>query len=162
MIHFVSVPMTHSPDIGAEALIPNPALAPLAFLIGEWRTAGTHPLVPGVTLDGRASFSWHEGGAFLIMHAEVDEPRFPSGIALIGSDDTSGAFAMIYFDERGVSRIYRVEVGDRTVTWRRDDPDFAQSMTIAAEGAEKLVGKGRMSQKGGPWTDDLSQTFTRA
>jgi hypothetical protein len=27
-------------NIGARALIPNPALAPLAFLIGEWRTTG--------------------------------------------------------------------------------------------------------------------------
>jgi len=153
--------MNQSPAIGAEALIPNPALAPLAFLIGEWRTSGTHPMVPGTTLEGRASFAWHEGGAFLIMHAEVDEPRFPSGVAIIGSDDKAGSFVMIYFDERGVSRHYQLSVGDRTVTWRRDDPLFSQSITLSAESDDRLVSKGRMSQKGGAWEDDLSQVFTR-
>jgi hypothetical protein len=153
--------MTHSTTIGAAAFIPNPALAPLAFLIGEWRTSGSHPMVPGETLEGRASFAWHEGGAFLIMRAEVDEPHFPSGVAIIGSDDKAGSFAMIYFDERGVSRHYQLSVGDRTATWRRDDPEFSQSITVTAEGEDRLVSKGRMSQKGGPWEDDLSQVFTR-
>ena len=154
--------MNQPSAIGAEALIPNPALAPLEFLIGEWRTSGRHPLVPDAALEGRASFAWHEGGAFLIMHAQVAHPLFPSGVAIIGSDDSAGTFAMIYFDERGVSRFYQVDVGDRTMTWRRDDPELAQSMTIAADGADRLVSKGRMSQKGGPWTDDLSQRFIRA
>jgi hypothetical protein len=155
--------MSKSSPVGAEALIPNPALAPLAFLIGEWRTAGSHPLVPGKTLNGRASFAWHEGGAFLIMRGEIDEPLFPSGVAIIGSDDGAGTFAMTYFDERGTSRLYQVEVGDRTLTWRRDDPDFSQSATITAgKDGDSLVSEGRMSQKGGPWVDDLSQVYTRA
>ena len=69
---------------------------------------------------------------------------------------------MTYFDERGVSRLYLVEVGERTVTWRRDDPALAQSMTITAgDDGGTLTGKGRMSQHGGDWGDDLSQTFTR-
>jgi hypothetical protein len=154
--------MTQSAPIGAVALMPNPALQPLAFLIGEWRTTGTHPLVPDTTLAGRTSFAWHEGGAFLIMRSEVDEPRFPSGVAIIGSDNGAGTFAMTYFDERGVSRLYRVEVGARTVTWRRDDPALSQSMTIAAgDDGDTLVGTGRMSQDGGAWGDDLSQAFTR-
>ena len=154
--------MTQSSAIGAAARIPNPALKPLAFLIGDWRTTGTHPLVPGETLCGRTSFAWHEGGAFLIVHSQVDEPRFPSGVAIIGSDNVAGTFAMTYFDARGISRLYQVEVGERTVTWRRDDPALSQSMTIAAgDDGDTLVATGRMSQDGGPWGDDLSQTFTR-
>ena len=153
--------MVQSSPIGAEALIPNPALKPLEFLIGDWRTTGSHPLMPGKILVGRTSFAWHEGGAFLIMRSEVDDPRFPSGMAIIGSDDVAGTFAMIYFDERGVSRLIDVSVGDRTVTWRRDNPEFSQSLTIDAEGEDRLVSKGRMSEKGGPWTDDLSQVFER-
>ena len=149
-------------SIGAEARIPNPALKPLEFLIGEWRTTGSHPLVPGEALAGRASFAWHEGGAFLIMRAEIDHPQFPSGVAIIGSDDVAGTFAMIYFDERGISRLLEVNVGDRTVTWHRDDPKFSQSLTITAEGADRLVSKGRMSEQGGPWSDELSQVFERA
>lgn len=147
--------------IGAKALIPNPALKPFEFLIGEWETAGSHPLVPGLDLRGQSSFGWHEGGAFLIMHTHVDEPRFPDGVAIIGSDDNSGKFAMTYFDERGISRLFELTVGDRTATWRRDDPKLAQSVTISAQGGGKLVSKGRMSERGGPWGDDLSQVFSR-
>ena len=146
--------------IGAAALIPNPKLEPLAFLIGEWRTTGSHPMVPDKELCGRTSFAWHEGGAFLIMRSEIEDPQFPSGIAIIGSDD-AGAFAMTYFDERGVSRIIRVMVGDRTVTWEHDDAKFAQSLTIRAHGDHKLVSKGLMSKGGGAWEDDLSQVFER-
>jgi hypothetical protein len=154
--------VSQSSSLGAEALIPNPALKPLEFLVGEWRTTGTHPEVPGETLRGRASFSWHEGGAFLIMRSEIDQPLFPSGLAIIGSDDAAGRLAMIYFDERGISRIYDVTVGDRTVTWRRDDPAFSQSLTIAADDDDdRLVSKGRMSTKGGDWVDDLSQVYVR-
>jgi hypothetical protein len=146
--------------IGAGALIPNPALRPLQFLVGEWQTAGTHPMVPEETLLGRASFSWHEGGAFLIMRSQVDHPQFPDGVAIIGSDGASGKLAMIYFDERGVSRILAVTLGERSITWRHEDPEFAQSLTIAAEG-DRLVSTGRMAKAGGEWENDLSQVFTR-
>jgi len=116
----------------------------------------------GKVLKGSSSFSWHEGGAFLIMRTQVDEPEFPDGVAIIGSDNVVGTLTMIYFDERGISRVYDVTVGDRTVTWRRDDQKLSQTNTIMAErGGDTLVGKGRISQHGGAWSDDLSQTFYR-
>ena len=154
--------MSNPSSTGAKALIPNPALTPLEFLIGEWRTTGTHPLVPGKPLCGRTSFGWHEGGAFLIMRSQVDHPKFPDGLAIIGSDDTVGTFAMIYFDERGISRISDVTVGDRTMTWRRDDSEFSQSLTVTAdESGTRLDSRGRMKKKGEGWVDDLSQIFVR-
>src|SRR4051812_38500091 len=70
---------------------------PFEFLIGEWRTTGSHPEIPGKDLRGRTSFAWHEGGAFLIMRAEIDDPQFPNGLAIIGSDDDAGRFVMTYF-----------------------------------------------------------------
>lgn len=150
------------PVIGAQALIPNPTLAPLEFLIGEWMTSGTHPMLPGAPLIGVTSFAWHESGAFLAMRSQVDEPRIPDGIALFGSDDRAGAFTMIYFDEREISRIYSVEIAEGRITWSRDDPQLAQSVTVSAQPDGTLVSEGRMSQDGGPWGPDLSQRFRRA
>jgi len=146
--------------IAAKAHSHNPALDPLAFLIGEWRTTGKHPEVPNKTLCGRTSFAWHEGGAFLIMRQEIDEPQFPDGVAIIGSDD-SGKFSMTYFDERGVSRVFALTVDGRTVTWRRNDPKFSQTASITASDRDTLESQGRMSKDGGPWSDDLSQLFER-
>jgi hypothetical protein len=67
---------------------------------------------------------------------------------------------MIYFDERRVSRVMDVTVAENSVTWRHDDPNFAQRLTIRKEG-DRLVSKGLMSENGGPWSDDLSQVFER-
>jgi hypothetical protein len=50
--------------IGPEAQRPNPAREPLTPLVGQWRTTGTHPLIPDTTFHGRTSFEWHEGGCF--------------------------------------------------------------------------------------------------
>jgi len=148
--------------IGSEARRPNPALQGLAPLIGEWRTTGTHPLVPGTTFHGRTSFTWHEGGAFVLMRSEIDEPEIPSAVAIFGSDDAAGTCTMLYFDERDVSRRYLVEIEDGVVSWRRDEAGFAQRMvlTIAAGGA-RLDAEGTMSRDGGPWEDDLRLTYER-
>jgi hypothetical protein len=148
--------------IGAEALRPNPALGPLAPLLGEWRTTATHPLVPGTTFHGRTSFAWHEGGAFVVMRSEIDEPEVPSAVAVIGSDDAAGTLTMLYSDERAVSRRYTVEVGDGEVSWHRDEAGFAQRMvlTLAADGS-RLDARGTMSRDGGPWEDDLQLAYER-
>ena len=79
--------------IGFEAQRSNPALEPLTTLVGTWCTTGTHPFFPGVVF-GRTSFAWHEGGAFLLMRSEIDEPQIPRGVAIIGSDDGAGTFTM--------------------------------------------------------------------
>jgi hypothetical protein len=71
--------------------MPNKALEPLSFLVGEWSTVGSHPMLPGKTLRGRTSFAWAEGGAFLVMRSEIDQPEVPSAVAYIGTDDDSRA-----------------------------------------------------------------------
>jgi hypothetical protein len=148
--------------VGPEAQRPNPALEPLAPLLGDWRTTGTHPLVPGTTFHGRASFTWVQGGAFLLMRSEIDEPEIPSSVAVIGSDDAAGTLTMMYFDERDISRRYTVEVGDGEVSWHRDEAGFAQRMVLAIVGdGRRLDARGTMSRGGGPWEDDLRLTYER-
>lgn len=147
-------------DVGANALIPNPRLQPLRFLVGEWRATATHPMLEG-SFDGTTTFAWSDGGAFLVMRSHFDQPDVPDGVAYLGSDDKAGTFTLIYFDEREVSRVYEVEVGDGTVTWRRDDPELAQSMTFTRQDDGTIVSQGRMSQNRGPWGDDLSAYYSR-
>ena len=78
---------------GTVARIANPSLLPLAFLIGSWRTTGTHPMRPDRVLHGRTSCNWLEEGAFLIVRSHIDDPDFPDGVA-IGSDDIARTFNM--------------------------------------------------------------------
>jgi hypothetical protein len=146
-----------------EAATPNPALQPLSVLVGTWTTIGTHPLVPGTTFHGRTTFGWLAGGAFLIMHSQIDEPGIPSAIAIFGTDDATGECPMLYFDERGVSRRYEVRLQGNVWTWWRNAPGFSQRFTgaIAADG-RTIVGRGELSRDGATWEPDLQLTYTRA
>jgi hypothetical protein len=119
-------------------------------------------MVPGKTFHGRTMFEWIEGGAFLIMRSEIDEPEIPSGIAIFGSDDTTGEWSMLYFDERGVSRRYEVSLGANEWRWWRTNDEFSQRFTgtISAD-RRTIVGRGEMSRKGGEWEADLQLTYTR-
>jgi len=142
---------------------PNPRLQALAVLIGEWTTIGTHPLLPGKTFHGRATLTWLESGAFLLLHTHIDEPEIPDGVAIVGTDDaTPNAGTMLYFDVRSVSREYHWSVTNNVWTWSRDEPSFSQRMelTIAKDG-QSIEANGRMSRNGQAWEPDLQLTYTR-
>ena len=148
--------------IGHEARIPNRRLEPLGFLVGEWSTTGSHPMLPGKTLHGRTSFEWAEDGAFLIMRSEIDEPEIPSGIGVIGTDADASECSMLYFDERGVSRRYLVDLRSDRWHWWRDSPGFSQRFTgTLVDGGTRIVGKGELCRDGASWEDDLQLTYTR-
>ncbi len=149
--------------IGQEANIPNPALKPFNFLIGEWETTGKHPLVPDTVLHGRAVFEWFEEGVFLVMRTEItNDSRFPSGLALIGSDNKAETYHMLYFDERGISRKYDMSIDGKTWKWWRDDPEFSQRVTVSiSEDGLTMIGKGEMKKDDLEWEGDLDLTYSR-
>ena len=141
----------------------NPRLQALAVLVGEWATVGTHPMLPGKTFHGHASFTWLESGAFLLFHSHIDEPEIPNGVAILGTDDSNpDAGAMLYFDVRNVSREYRWTISSNVWTWSRDELGFFQRMvlTITNDG-RRIEAKGQMSRNGKSWEPDLQLTYTR-
>ncbi len=150
-------------QVGREAAIPNPSLESFRVLIGTWDTVGTHPLVPDAKVHGRASFEWMDGGAFLVWRSEInDDPRFPSGIAVIGHDDHQADGTIVYFDERGVSRVYQTSMSGKVWKFWRNTPEFSQrsTATISADG-NTIVSVGELSRDGVNWEADLSLTYTR-
>lgn len=121
-----------------------------------------HPAVPEADLPGWTRFDWSEGGAFLVMRSETDHKDFPDGIAIFSSDKVLGQITMSWFDQRGVSRLCPVSLGNRSVSWHHDDPDFLQRMTITADpDGQRMVSSGQMAKNGGDWEQDLSQIFLR-
>jgi hypothetical protein len=146
--------------IGNKALIRNPALNLFETLIGEWQTTGLHPYFPNVELNGRVSFEWTEGGAFVMMRSEIDHPKFPDGIAIFGSDDEAQTYYMIYFDERGISRKYDASITEGQLKWWRNDPHLSQRFTMTIT-KDKLDTSGEMSLDGGEWGKDLSLIYRK-
>ena len=142
---------------------PNPRLQALAIVVGEWTTLGSHPLLPGKTLHGRASCSWIEDGAFMLLRTHTDEPDIPDGVAILGTDDgTPDAGVLLYYDVRNVSREYRWTIAGTVWTWSRDEPSFSQRQVLTiAEDGQSIEAHGQMSRNGGPWEPDLRLTFQR-
>jgi hypothetical protein len=141
----------------------EPALAPFRVLIGHWTTTATHGLLPDAIFHGRTSFEWVEGGAFLMMRSSIDDPRFPKGVAVIGSDDTEGMCYMLTFDERGVSRRYDMTLQDTTWKWWRNAPGFFQRYeAVIADDGNTIIGRGELSKDDGvSWEKDLDVTYRR-
>jgi hypothetical protein len=139
----------------------EPRLAAFKPVVGEWTTVGRHSMMPGITLHGRTAFEWHEGGAFLYMRSEIEEPGIPSGIALIGSDDDAEALTMLYFDERAVARRYEVAMDGTVLRWRTA-PGFSQRfvLTVARDG-DTLHGVSALSKDDATWDQDLELSYAR-
>ena len=141
---------------------PNPALQPLAYLIGEWDTVVSHPMTGDARFSGKTSFEWIEGGAFLLMRSEVDDQRFPLGVSIFASDDSTGEYFMLTFDSRGVSRKYDVSVAENEWRTSRMTKEFSQRYVVTvSQGGNTMHGQGQMSRDGAAWEDDIGVVYTR-
>src|SRR6185437_590859 len=98
---------------------PHPALERLNVLVGEWMLQAS---VGGQRVSrARSGFEWLEGGAFLVQPAEAGPVEFelpPEWVAnspfpiatIIGLDDATKRFSMLYGDARGVFRVYQMSL----------------------------------------------------
>jgi hypothetical protein len=87
----------------------------------------------------------------------------PPNPAVIGLDESSEHFAMYYFDSRGVTRRYEMDVSDGV--WRiwRDAPAFSQRFTATfGDDGNAITGNWELSTDGTRWEHDLALTYTRA
>lgn len=142
---------------------PTGSLKQFEVLIGEWTTVGTHPGFPAA-VHGRSSFEWLRDGVLLVWHFEWEHPGPPSALSVIGHDDADSpdTCTMLYADERGVARIYRMSLAGGGWKMWRDSEGFSQRMTgtISADGNTIRV-HGELSRDGSQWEQDLDVTYTR-
>lgn len=144
----------------------NPALERLGVFIGEWNleiTSMSFNPDPSAVERGRASFDWLEEGAFLIQHSEVSTSAdFPRGIAVIAPDDAAETYGMLYFDSRGVSRIYRMTFSGEIWTLWRDFPGFSQRFHGSfSEDHNTITARWEQSSDGSKWEHDFDVMYTK-
>jgi hypothetical protein len=146
-------------------LTSNPALDQLAPLIGQWNieiTSLSFQEDPSAVVRGQSSFAWLEGGAFLLQHSEISASEFPRSTAVIGADDEAGIYRMLYYDSRGVSRIYRMTFSGGIWTLWRDSPGFHQRFhgTLGEDG-QVISAYWEKSGDGSNWEKDFDLTYTK-
>ena len=142
----------------------NPALDELRFLVGGWDMELSEASFlpdPDAKLRGSVTFEWLEQGAALVMR--MGGATAPGATWIIGRDDAEPDYQVLYADDRGISRVYQMSLGDGT--WRiwRDAPEFFQRFEaeVSADRAE-INGSWQKSVDGGTaWTHDFKVRYTR-
>ncbi len=132
------------------------ALRELEPLVGEWRQeaigADGQPW-PG---EGRVTFEWHDSGAHLVERSTVDVPEAPDAVCIIGCDAANGTYFQLYSDDRGVSRIYQMSIGNgEWRLWREGEP-FAQRFTgTFSEDGNTITGRWETGDGDGGYSTDF-------
>ena len=160
--------MADSTNLKPQAPVPNdvpntrsPALEPLQALVGTWFVKMTHVALPD-TVHGQKTYEWLEGGHFLIERSHFDHPDVPDSITIIGADDSSEGLSEHYFDSRGVSRVYKMNLSDGTWNVWRDTPGFSQRFTGKfSDDGKTIESSWELSKDGVNWEHDLTLTYTR-
>jgi hypothetical protein len=150
--------------------MPNPALARLDALVGEWdlqASVGGRPMG-----GGRTTFEWLDAGAFLVQRADAEPAEqtpaewvanspFPV-TAIIGVDDATEKLCMLYSDARGVCRIYQMSLSNGVWNIWRNAPGFFQRFagTFSSDG-RTISGSWEGSEDGSNWKPDFDLTYTK-
>lgn len=147
----------------------NPRLTRLEVLVGQWElTASSGGQIMSTS---RSTFSWLGDRAFLVQR--IDPPSHlaaewvdaaPQWVdAVVGLDDHSDTFTMLYTDSRGVCRTYRMSLDDNRWTLSgQPGPEFYQRFDGAFNDDGTVInGKWETSGDGRDWSTDFEVRYRR-
>jgi len=142
----------------------------LEKLVGAWET---ETVADGqVVARGLTVYGWLEDRRFLVQHADgevTDEAPalwrdnwpLPS-TSIIGFDDASGSFTMLYADARDVFRVYQMAAEKDVITLWREAPGFHQRFTGAFDSdGNTLTAMWEQSTDGLQWSKDFDVVYRR-
>ena len=139
----------------------RPALDDLRIFTGAWTMELSDASFlpdPESVIKGSASFDWIEDGAALVMRM--------GDIAswIIGRDDAEQDYHILYGDDRGVSRVYRMSLADGV--WRiwRHTAEFSQRFEAQVDTDRGVItGHWEKSHDAGvTWEHDFNVRYTRS
>jgi len=141
--------------------MPNPAVAELDCLVGEWTLNLTNEWFldsPDVRRFGHATGRWL-GEAFVELEAELEGEKVWH--FLFGRNDPGEELAALYHDPRPTSRLFRMNFTGGEWHMLREDPDFHQRF-VATVTSNRIDGHWDASDDGGvTWRKDFDLIFDR-
>ncbi|MET9492491.1 hypothetical protein [Nocardia sp. NPDC006630] len=147
-------------SVGRE---PNPSLAELAVLGGEWvielSDAEFLPS-PDTRVQGRVTAEWIDNAA-LVMRQFGDEGE--SATWIMGRDESESEYTVLYSDARGFSRVYRMTFAEREWQMWRSTPKFTQRFQsqVSSDG-DTITGEWQKSYDSGEtWVHDFAIEYRR-
>ncbi|MBX4186812.1 MAG: hypothetical protein KW802_00950 [Candidatus Doudnabacteria bacterium] len=142
----------------------NKTLDKYKKLLGTWELTGSHRLMPGIKLSGICIIYWLQEGGLVTMKTIMNQKEIPELFAVFGHDDKNDPEkdTMLYFDERGVSRIFEVYLNDQEWRYWRNAPHFSQRFTgTFQDGGNTIVGLSELCEDDITWKRDLELIFVR-
>jgi hypothetical protein len=143
----------------------NTFLSDLSFLIGEWKTEVYNTSFlpdPSVELKGSTCFEWFEDQSFLLMRSSMEGDGPPQSVAIIGCDDTTQHYQMLYYDERVVARIYSMSFDNTSWKLWREAPAFWQRFEGRVSADHKTIhASWSNSPDGLTWQHDFNIDYRR-
>jgi hypothetical protein len=141
----------------------NPALADLRPLVGRWRMELYNAaFLPDAEsrVTGSTEIDWIEDGSALRMR-QGDSQHPPAAVWIIGRDEAQAGYSVLYSDDRGVSRIYRMSL--EGADWRmwRDTPEFSQHFQarLDPDSGEIQGHWERSTDQGATWEHDFNVDY---
>jgi hypothetical protein len=105
---------------------------------------------------GRQRYERVLDGAYILLTWTYDHPDFPDALAMLSSE------AMHYFDVRGITRVFGLEIDAAGWSTIRLDPEFSQRTSSTFEGPDATHTTGEdSSDHGVTWRRDFTMTSTR-
>lgn len=140
----------------------NPALSNLEALSGTWKVEMQFPTDPVTTIQTKSIISWHEHGAFLKIHSPGAKPDDPWSTIIVGRDDITGPYTMLYYDWRGMSRIYQMSLENGLWKQWRHASEFSQRFIgdLSPDG-NRITARWEISSDGETWNLDFHQNYTK-
>lgn len=137
----------------------SPALDLMQPLIGTWELTMTNAWFLD-SLDeevpGRASFEWLDD-TLVLFRWSVGET--PPTVCVIGYNTPREQYAMIYHDDRGIGRVFEMELTEDRWLLSREDPDFHQRFQSTLHD-DRIVGAWEASEDNGQtWRKDFDLIF---
>ena len=130
-------------------------MSALDQLLGTWEFTMRHSAMPQ-PVTGWQRYERVLDGAFVLQHWTYDHPDFPDAMALLSDDRYH------YFDVRGITRVFELEVDDAGWSMIRLDEEFSQRHTARFRGSDAMESTGEVSHdNGATWRPDSTMTHRR-
>ena len=140
----------------------NPALKNLEIFVGKWDIELSNAdFLPDKNAKAHisASFEWVEDGAYLLA---CQGPRkAPQARWLVGRDDATGQYKVLYFDSRGVSRVYEMSLKNKVWKMWRDAPDLPQLFRGVFKNRDTIIAEWKTAKDGKRLKHDFDMKYTR-
>lgn len=143
----------------------NPMLKPLGFLIGAWSLQLSNASFmpdPKMTIKGSAEVEALDEGDFIVMRQGTKGKGTPYATWIIGRDENSADYTVLYFDDRAVSRVYSMSL--KSGTWKiwRSAPKFSQRFVGKVSKDKKTIrAVWEKSFDGKKWEHDFDMLYQK-